>query len=69
MTKAALKKFGFKKVDGFLELTAHGVTLCEGDKMGYLDVFDLDNNTKRFKTINGIANYLVEASCNLKAIK
>lgn len=59
MTKRELRIMGFVNVDGFLELTLNnGKTLVEGDKMGYLDVFDLDDDTIRFNSVETLTNYI-----------
>lgn len=59
MTKTELKLAGFKKEDGFLVLDLkHDFTLIEGDKYGYLDVFELNHSGLRFKNIDDIKTFI-----------
>lgn len=60
MTKSDLKQLGFKtNFDGFLCLKLkHNLWLFEGDKNGYLDVFELNHGTLRFDNIEDIKQFI-----------
>jgi hypothetical protein len=60
MTKKDLKNLGFTEENGFLILDLkHDFTLMEGDKNGYLDVFELNHDTLRFNDI-GVLKVFIE---------
>jgi hypothetical protein len=52
-----LLAYGFKMVDGFLELnTSHNLTLIQGDKNGFFEVFELNHDTLRIKYVHQLQN-------------
>lgn len=61
MTKSDLKKLGFKKEKGYSKLCLdlkHDFCLFEGDKNGYLDVFELNHDSLRFDNIEDIKLFI-----------
>lgn len=59
MKIADLKKLGFIKLNGFYELDLkHGFVLIEGDKNGYLDVFEINHETLRFSKIQDLIDFI-----------
>lgn len=59
MTKTDLKRIGFKKEEGYLTLDLdHDFTLIEGDKNGYLDVFELNHSGLRFNNIDDLKMFI-----------
>lgn len=59
MTKSDLKQLGFKKSNGFLCLDLkHDFCLLEGERNGYLDVFELNHYDLRFDNIEDIKLFI-----------
>lgn len=60
MTKSDLKKLGFKtNFGGFLSIRLkHDLCLLEGDKNGYLDVFELNHSDLRFDNIEDVKLFI-----------
>ena len=64
-----LIELGFKKVNGYYELDLpHRFTLIEGDKNGFLEVFELNHETFRFQTRESVERFIAitKAEAHLK---